>query len=98
MIKKEAVDEIAAIMPYPRRTLGVTAPQQTPKETTPSHNLEEIEKRLIAYGEALKSRDSLLKEAKSAGISEARIARLTGHSRNTVRSALASGVIAGSPT
>lgn len=92
----EAGISVIEMTPAPRRMPDVVELLHVIEKSPPSRSITEIEKSLIAYGEALKSRDSLLKEAKTAGISEARIAKLTGHSRNTVRSALAAGVVAGS--
>ncbi|MGW9301678.1 DUF6003 family protein [Streptomyces cyaneofuscatus] len=50
--------------------------------------VDSLEQELLTYGDYLRSRDDLIRRAKAAGITEVRIAHLTGHSRNTVRSAL----------
>lgn len=47
-----------------------------------------IENELTAYGEVMAGRDALIRKANSHGLSEARISRLMGHSRTTVRKAL----------
>lgn len=48
---------------------------------------EEIEQELVLYSQYMKSRDSLIRRARAAGLTDVRIALLMGHSRNTVRSA-----------
>ncbi|MFD9418017.1 hypothetical protein ACFWC9_25345 [Streptomyces goshikiensis] len=62
------------------------APSGEPSETEDI----DIEQRLIQYGKVMRSRDPLILEARTSGISESRIAKLMGHSRTTVRAALAS--------
>ncbi|MFB1044223.1 DUF6003 family protein [Streptomyces chrestomyceticus] len=47
-----------------------------------------VEDELRLYGQMKSGRDDLFRRAADAGVSEARIARLTGHSRTTVRAAL----------
>ncbi|AZM56279.1 hypothetical protein DMA15_29850 [Streptomyces sp. WAC 01529] len=49
---------------------------------------EEILSKLRAYGAMKASRDDLIREADAQQIEEARIARLMGHSRTTIRAAL----------
>jgi len=48
----------------------------------------EIIKKLRAYGEAKACRDDLIREADAQDVEEARIARLMGHSRTTIRHVL----------
>lgn len=50
--------------------------------------VKDHEVKLTAYRRCMESRDNLIREAKAAGLTEVRIAQLTGHSRNTVRAAL----------
>ncbi|MGW0885370.1 hypothetical protein [Streptomyces sp. NPDC002671] len=67
---------------YETGGLGTHRPQdQGPSE-------DELRERLAEYGRMRASRDPLVTGAKKAGLSEAEIAQLTGHSRNTVRSIL----------
>ncbi|MEU6215569.1 DUF6003 family protein [Streptomyces sp. NPDC047023] len=93
MIENEIRVSISQIemTPIPMHTPDAVERLHPITESPQSRGISEIEESLIAYGEVLKSRNTLLQEAKTAGISEARIAKLTGHSRNTVRSALAAG-------
>lgn len=49
----------------------------------------DVLKQLEAYRATLDARDGLVRRARDAGLSEAQIARATGHSRTTVRSILA---------
>ncbi|MBO4258395.1 DUF6003 family protein [Streptomyces griseorubiginosus] len=51
--------------------------------------VKESEAELVAYRQCMESRDDLIRKAKAAGLTEVRIAQLAGHSRNTVRAALA---------
>ncbi|WP_285543947.1 hypothetical protein [Streptomyces lavendulae] len=44
--------------------------------------------KLREYRVACESRNSLIREAKQAGLSEVEIAELSGHSRNTVRNVI----------
>ncbi|MEV0604523.1 hypothetical protein AB0I82_35225 [Streptomyces sp. NPDC050315] len=46
---------------------------------------EDVERKLLAYREHMRSRDELIGLAKKVGLTEVRIAELSGHSRNTVR-------------
>jgi hypothetical protein len=51
-------------------------------------SVQDCETELLAYRRWMESRDDLMCKAKAAGLTEVRIAQLTGHSRNTVRAAL----------
>lgn len=57
-------------------------------ESKPLDMVEDCESELVAYRRCMQSRDDLVRNAKAAGLTEVRIAQLTGHSRNTVRAAL----------
>ncbi|MFD0723941.1 DUF6003 family protein [Streptomyces globosus] len=59
-------------------------------ETSETGENIDIEQRLVRYAQMMRSRDLLILEARASGISESRIAKLMGHSRTTVRAALAS--------
>ncbi|MFE5842027.1 DUF6003 family protein [Streptomyces niveus] len=50
-----------------------------------------VEEEMRQYRNWMDARDSLFRRADQRGISEARIARLMGHSRNTVRKSLGIG-------
>lgn len=50
-----------------------------------------VEEEMRQYKNWMNARDSLIRRGDQRGISEARIARLMGHSRNTVRKSLGSG-------
>ncbi|MDI3418579.1 hypothetical protein [Streptomyces luteolus] len=47
-----------------------------------------VVEKLRAYGEQMARRNDLIREADADGIEEARIARLMGHSRTTIRTVL----------
>ncbi|MFE7538255.1 DUF6003 family protein [Streptomyces rhizosphaericola] len=81
-----------------RPTLGIpprpelSVPVLSKRTATPAEpsGISETEGKLVAYRQVVESRDELIREASAQGVSEARIAKLTGHSRNTVRSILGS--------
>ncbi|MFE2970539.1 DUF6003 family protein [Streptomyces sp. NPDC059340] len=58
-----------------------------PRDDASSGN-DEVEQELENYGRYRAGRDDLIRRADANGLSEARIARLMGHSRNTIRKAL----------
>ncbi|WP_406337647.1 hypothetical protein [Streptomyces sp. NBC_00649] len=53
-----------------------------------THGPAFMREKLAEYGRMLAAREVLVAEAKSAGLSEVEIAKLTGHSRNTIRGIL----------
>ncbi|MFJ6805672.1 hypothetical protein ACIQRK_06440 [Streptomyces anulatus] len=63
------------------------APSALPPALDPGISALSREK-LVKYRQACESRDSLIAEAKEAGLTEVEIAKLSGHSRNTVRNIL----------
>ncbi|MGW6557551.1 DUF6003 family protein [Streptomyces hydrogenans] len=81
--------------PSPGSDLSVLASIPSPSvRKTEEPRCEEsgdIESRLIAYRKVVESRDELIRKARADGMSEARIAKLSGHSRNTVRGILGAG-------
>ncbi|MFD6470400.1 hypothetical protein [Streptomyces goshikiensis] len=78
--------------PVPSSDLDIQyMPPPVPEVATSGETEDiDIEQRLIQYGQMMRSRDPLILEARTSGISESRIAKLMGHSRTTVRAALAS--------
>lgn len=54
----------------------------------PKSGSRAVEDEMVEYRKWMESRDRIIREADQEGVSEARIARLMGHSRNTVRKAL----------
>ncbi|MDQ0956059.1 hypothetical protein QFZ24_010068 [Streptomyces phaeochromogenes] len=65
------------------QALQPTSPERKTPDMVKDHEAE-----LMAYRRCMESRDELIRKAKAAGLTEVRIAQLTGHSRNTVRAAL----------
>ncbi|MFB7852671.1 hypothetical protein ACFC34_37440 [Streptomyces sp. NPDC056053] len=63
------------------------APSALPSVPDPD-NASLSREKLNKYRQVCASRDSLILEAKEAGLTEVEIAELSGHSRNTVRSVL----------
>ncbi|MBC2906784.1 DUF6003 family protein [Streptomyces cupreus] len=59
-----------------------------PVESKTQDGATDCEAELVAYRRCMQTRDDLIRKAKAAGLTEVRIAQLTGHSRNTVRAAL----------
>ncbi|WP_219995621.1 DUF6003 family protein [Streptomyces araujoniae] len=74
----------------PRTELSVPVLSKRTAIPTEPSGISEAEGKLVAYRQIVESRDELIREASAQGVSEARIAKLTGHSRNTVRSILGS--------
>ncbi|MGW2965157.1 hypothetical protein ACWDGI_42875 [Streptomyces sp. NPDC001220] len=70
------------------RALTSAASESDSHEPCEKEGAERVLGSLRAYGETKASRDDLIREADVHQIEEARIARLTGHSRSTVRSVL----------
>lgn len=71
-----------------QRALNSVASEINSQEPPEKEGAEEVLGELRAYGEMKASRDDLIRKADSHQIEEARIARLMGHSRSTVRSVL----------
>ncbi|KUO04633.1 hypothetical protein AQJ67_10565 [Streptomyces caeruleatus] len=71
-----------------QRALNSDASEGDSQEPPEKEGAEGVLGKLRAYGEMKASRDDLIREAGSHQIEEARIARLMGHSRSTVRSVL----------
>ncbi|MFI8515341.1 DUF6003 family protein [Streptomyces sp. NPDC085460] len=89
------MDDARPDPPSPGSDLSVVAPAPSlsTRKTEEPHCEEpgDIEGQLIAYRKTVESRDELIRKARADGISEARIAKLSGHSRNTVRGILGAG-------
>ncbi|MFJ8933787.1 hypothetical protein ACIRLA_45210 [Streptomyces sp. NPDC102364] len=62
--------------------------RETRCPTPETHGPALMREKLAEYGRMLAAREALVAEAKSAGLSEVEIAKLTGHSRNTIRGIL----------
>ncbi|MFE7181796.1 hypothetical protein [Streptomyces erythrochromogenes] len=93
-----------AIGPFPVQEQGRQAPERMysqahdgrsgPAETGGAEPGQppadaDVLKQLEAYRAMLDARDALVRRARDAGLSEAQIAKATGHSRTTVRNILA---------
>ncbi|MFH8663087.1 DUF6003 family protein [Streptomyces afghaniensis] len=84
-----APDSAVQGVPSRRRALHQGSPSAAVAvESETQNTMEGCEDALLAYRRCMESRDDLIRRAKAAGLTEVRIAQLTGHSRTTVRAAL----------